>query len=91
MTQAREVQRYLQSGDYDMTFEAWPGSGVFARATNGDAALRKALIQEVKKRQAGMRLPEWRRSSGSAAYVERLSSMTPTVPPVPPLPGRRAP
>ena len=54
----REIKRYLRAGDHDPKFTVWPGNGFFARATEGNAALRKALIKEVRRREAGRRLPE---------------------------------
>ncbi len=49
-TPEHEIERYLRCGEHDPTFRAWPGNNLLASAQLGDAALRKALIAEVRGR-----------------------------------------
>ena len=44
----QEIERYLQTGDYDVYFRAWPEGGMLHRAQMTDAVLRKALITRVQ-------------------------------------------
>jgi len=52
MQQSREeeIERYLRTGEYDAHPWGWPGPDFLERARNADAALRKALIEEVRRR-----------------------------------------
>lgn len=50
VTPEQEIERYLRRGEHDPLFRAWPGGHVHACAQLGDAALRKALIVEVRVR-----------------------------------------
>lgn len=46
----KEVERYLRTGVHDdLMYSAWPGKGFFDRAELGHAALRQALVAEVRK------------------------------------------
>lgn len=51
-----EIARYLETGDSDPIFSAWPGD-VLERCGRGSAALRDALIREVQQRTRGLALP----------------------------------
>ncbi len=42
MSPEAETERYLQTGDHDSLFSAWPGRNLFERARKGDDALRTA-------------------------------------------------
>lgn len=44
------IKRYLQSGEYDTHFRAWPGESYLGRVQQGDAALRKALRSAIHER-----------------------------------------
>jgi hypothetical protein len=44
----QEIERYLQSGDHDLYYRAWPEAGMLHRAQMTDAVLRKALIAKVQ-------------------------------------------
>ncbi len=48
----KEIARYLRSGDHDLYFAAWPGD-LLARARQGSADLKGALVSEIRKRAAG--------------------------------------
>ncbi|MCE9614875.1 MAG: hypothetical protein K8T26_11400 [Lentisphaerae bacterium] len=52
MTPEREVQRFVQTGEHDELHRQWPGDDMLVRARTADAALRNALIQEVRQRTA---------------------------------------
>ena len=41
------IKRYLQSGEYDTHFRAWPGDSYLGRVQHGDAALREALRSAI--------------------------------------------
>lgn len=49
-----ELARYLTTGDYDMTFAAWPGGWFKNRGTED---LKAALVAEVQRRTQGLRVP----------------------------------
>jgi hypothetical protein len=51
-TQDAAVQHYLTTGEYDPSHHAWPGGNLFAAARAGDAALRSALIAQLRSRTA---------------------------------------
>ena len=44
------IKRYVQSGEYDTHFRAWPGESYLGRVQQGDAALRKALRSAIHER-----------------------------------------
>lgn len=46
------IKRYLQNGEYDSNFRAWPGDRYLGRVQQGDAALRKALRSAIHERTA---------------------------------------
>ncbi len=49
--QKAEIDLYLSSGNHDdILFGIWPGNSIVERATNGDAALRSALVTAVLNR-----------------------------------------
>lgn len=48
-SQQAEINRFLSSGDYDNSFEMWPGNTFLVQARNGDSTLRSALISSVQK------------------------------------------
>ena len=73
----REIRRYLRTGDHDLKFTVWSGDGFFARTTEGDAALRNALIQEVKSREAVTALPKWSQAPDLVALTR--AKVTPMV------------
>lgn len=55
----KEIERYLRTGEHDnLYYSAWPGGGFFARAELGHAALRQALVVEVRKRTTHAVVPE---------------------------------
>lgn len=49
-----EVARYLATGDSDPLFRAWPEVHTLYRCQQGDAALREALVAEVRRRTAAI-------------------------------------
>ena len=51
-----EIEPYLQTGDHDAMFVAWPGD-LFARCRKGEADLRRALEEAVEERAAGYSPP----------------------------------
>jgi hypothetical protein len=44
----QEIERYLQTGDHDLYYRAWPEGGMLHRAQMMDSVLRKALIARVQ-------------------------------------------
>lgn len=52
-----DVERYLTTGQHDLHFQTWPGSKLIDRARKGTAALRSALITEVRRRSQGRSVP----------------------------------
>jgi len=51
----REIERYLKTGDSDPTCLAWEGDSFLDRAIRGSRDLTSALVDEVKRRQEGIR------------------------------------
>ena len=49
-TVEQETERFLRTGQRDVLCAAWPGNGIFERATKADASLRQALISAVRYR-----------------------------------------
>jgi hypothetical protein len=54
---ADEVERYLETGEYDLLFSAWPGNGWVEKGRRGKRALLDALIAEVRGRSGGAAPP----------------------------------
>jgi hypothetical protein len=48
-----EVERFLETGESDPLFRAWPGESLFPRAQKAAEELREALLAEVRRRAAG--------------------------------------
>ena len=44
----KEIERYLQTGDYDLYYQAWPEGGILHRAQMMEAVLRKELIARTR-------------------------------------------
>lgn len=58
MTDPREeIERYLRSGEYDSYFRAWRGDTIVAQERNGSDVLKRALIDAVEDRAAGLPVP----------------------------------
>lgn len=55
--QEAAVQNYLTTGEHDPCHHGWPGGNVFAAAQAGDAALRSALIAQLRSRTASLAMP----------------------------------
>jgi len=53
----KEVERYLRSGEHDVSSRVWPGANFLECAQNGNAALRSALISVVRKRTSNATVP----------------------------------
>lgn len=53
----KEVERYLRSGEHDVSSRVWPGANFLESAQHGNAALRKALISAVRKRTSDATVP----------------------------------
>jgi len=53
----REIKRYLRTGDHDHDFAEWPGRDYLSRVTAGKQAMEDALVAEVKRLEAGQKLP----------------------------------
>lgn len=69
-----EVERYLQSGESDPLYGAWPG-GVLERAQQGRLDLRSALVNETKRLATGRRhrpLPEFEARQLTRSKVEPM-------------------
>jgi hypothetical protein len=50
VSQQSEIDRYLCTGQHDALYSAWPGRDLVVRARQGDADLRRALIDRVRSR-----------------------------------------
>ena len=50
MTSKEEIQRYLQTGDYEENCSRWRVSNIGGCARQASAALKNALIEEIKRR-----------------------------------------
>ena len=57
LSPAEQIAAYLRSGEHDSSFAAWPGASFLARAANGDAALRRALLAIVHARTSHASVP----------------------------------
>ena len=55
--QEAAVQNYLTTGEHDPCHHGWPGGNLFAAAQAGDAALRSALIAQLRSRTASLAMP----------------------------------
>ena len=55
--QEAAVQNYLTTGEHDPCHHGWPGGNLFAAAQAGDAALRSALIAQLRSRTASVAMP----------------------------------
>lgn len=55
--QEAAVQNYLTTGEHDPCHHAWPGGNVFDAACAGDAALRSALVAQLRSRTASVAMP----------------------------------
>ena len=53
-----EIEHYLRTGEHDVMFAAWPGDSLLDRASRANAALRRALMAEVRARTAHAMVPE---------------------------------
>src|SRR4051794_18550940 len=52
-----EVDRYIRTGESDLLYRAWPGSGIMERSNCAHDDPRGALIQAVRKRTLGLTHP----------------------------------
>lgn len=48
----KEICDYLQTGDHDMLFSAWPGTGVIDRVKTGSKDLADALIAKLRSHES---------------------------------------
>jgi len=67
----QEIDRYLRTGDHDFLHRAWPGDHQLERAKRGDGELRRALVEEVKKRGQAAKTPEALRDVDTVALLHR--------------------
>jgi len=49
-----EIDRFLATGGYDVLFWEWPGAHALDRIVRGTQALTDALVEEVRRREAGV-------------------------------------
>ena len=54
----KEIEHYLNTGEHDQNFLAWPGDDFLTRAKHGKAALVEALISAVRQRTPCVTMPE---------------------------------
>ena len=52
-----EIERYLSTGDSDPLLTNWPGNNVLERLQRGEKRLKAALLAEVRRRAARVRIP----------------------------------
>lgn len=48
-----ELDRYIHTGESDLLYRAWPGSGTMERANSAPDDLRGALLRVVRRRTVG--------------------------------------
>ena len=71
-----KVERFLASGDYDNSFEGWPGGTFVDRAKYGSAALRSALVTVVKDRTGHATVPVFLENTDPYVFArEKFSPM----------------
>ena len=78
--QEAAVQNYLTTGEHDPCHHGWPGGNLFAAAQAGDAALRSALIAQLRSRTASVALPpalppDWQTTDVTALTRTRVAPM----------------
>ena len=64
-----EIRQFLATGDYDMVHAVWPGRHHLERMHAGDAALRAALADALRKRTKGLTLPSMPRGFNADQFV----------------------
>ncbi len=52
-----EIERYLSTGHSDPLLTNWPGDNVLERSKRGEERLKAALLAEVRRRAARVRIP----------------------------------
>lgn len=52
-----QVEHFLRTGQHDLMFPGWPGKDILDCMQRGNAALRKALVAEVRQRMQGRTAP----------------------------------
>lgn len=54
---SEEIENYLQTGEHDLYYMAWPGSGIIDRAKLAEQTLLSALVSEVRFRSGEQAAP----------------------------------
>jgi hypothetical protein len=52
-----QISQYLATGHYDPVFRGWPGENILDSIERGSEALKTALAEELKRREASVTLP----------------------------------
>jgi hypothetical protein len=73
--QEAAVQNYLTTGEHDPCHYGWPGGNLFAAAQAGDAALRSALVAQLRSRTAAVTMPP---TLPSELHMTDLTALTRT-------------
>jgi hypothetical protein len=73
--QEAAVQNYLTTGEHDPCHYGWPGGNLFAAAQAGDAALRSALVAQLRSRTAAVTMPP---ALPSELHLTDLTALTRT-------------
>ena len=63
-TPTDQISQFLATGDHDPLFRGWPGQNILDSIRRGSEALRTALIEELKRREARVMLPSVMAPSG---------------------------
>ena len=67
----QEIEHYLGTGDHDLLHRAWPGDHLLERAKGADGELRRALVEEVKRRARAAGTPKASRDLDTEALLYR--------------------
>ena len=66
-----EIDQYLRTGDYDPLMLNWPGQNIVEMTRHGSKAFRAALLAEVRRRAAQVRIPTPKNMPGDLAAFTR--------------------
>ena len=66
-----EIDQYLRTGDYDPLMLNWPGQNIVEMTKHGSKAFRAALLAEVRRRAAQVRIPTPKNMPGDLAAFTR--------------------
>ena len=53
-----DIEQFVRTGDYDSLFPNWSGQNLIEKAQRGSAALKEALLSEVRRRESKVTVPK---------------------------------